>query len=109
MAVTTKDGAELRRKDVHQVLQPEVLPQVLDVDLGPWLAHRLALDTLLCRLIGPNMANIRLAALYDMLTSCPAAGQNIRHVADRAARLRWPAVQPTNVSDAGLAVAPAAP
>ena len=70
MAVTTEDGAELRREHVHQVLQPEVLPQVLDVDLGPRLAHSLPLDALLCRLIGPDMANIRLAAPYDMLTSC---------------------------------------
>ena len=70
MAVTTKDGAELRREDVHQVLQPEILPQVFDVDLGPWLSHSLALDALLCRLVRPDMANIRLAAPYDMLTSC---------------------------------------
>lgn len=71
MAVATKDGAELCREHVHQVLQPGVLPQIFDVDLGPRLAHCLALDALLCWLVSPDKANIRFAAPYSTLKSCP--------------------------------------
>jgi hypothetical protein len=55
MARATKDRAELRWKDVHQVPQPRILLQVFNGELGPRLACRLPLHALLRGLVGPEM------------------------------------------------------
>ena len=64
MAGATKHSPKLRRGHVHQVLQPGVIPQILDGEFGPRLAHHLALDALLCWLVCPEVPTAQDASAW---------------------------------------------